>query len=130
MHDQIHHSRADGTHYPIEECHIFQAFRKREDTHADTEVFWRKDGTSFPAEYWSYPQRRDGKVVGAVVTFVDITDRKQAETRQAQSLQTRRRGKSTSRRVALAGIVGGEVQEDHRGGRRIAGPRFLPNLDD
>jgi PAS domain S-box-containing protein len=87
MHDQIHHSHADGTHYPIEECQIFQAFRKQENTHADTDVLWRKDGTSFPAEYWSYPQRRDGEVVGAVVTFVDITERKQVEEERALTTQ-------------------------------------------
>jgi signal transduction histidine kinase len=45
----------------------------------DDEVLWRSDGTSFPAEYWSYPQRRDGVVTGAVVTFLDITERKELE---------------------------------------------------
>ena len=78
MHDLIHHSRLDGSHYPVEECHIFQAFCCGQDMHVDDEVFWRADGTSFPAEYWSYPLRREGKVVGAVVTFIDITKRSQA----------------------------------------------------
>ena len=50
-------------------------------------MFWRKDGTSFPAEYWSHPQWKDGIAVGAVVTFVDISERKQAEARQAASLR-------------------------------------------
>ncbi len=79
MHWQIHAKYPDGTHFPVEECRIFQAFNKGEGTHVDDEVLWRSDGTSFPAEYWSYPQRRDGVVVGAVVTFLDITDRKRAE---------------------------------------------------
>ena len=47
--------------------------------HAKDEVFWRADGTSFAAEYYSYPQLKDGKVIGAVVTFMDITERKKAE---------------------------------------------------
>jgi len=47
--------------------------------HEDGELLWRADGTSFPAEYWSYPQWNDAKVVGAVVTFFDITERKRAE---------------------------------------------------
>jgi signal transduction histidine kinase len=50
-----------------------------EGSHVDDEVLWRADGTSFPAEYWSYPQRIDGVAVGAVVTFTDITQRKRAE---------------------------------------------------
>ena len=79
MHWQIHHKHPDGTHFPVEDCRIFRAFNKGEGTHVDDEVLWRSDGTSFPAEYWSYPQRHEGKVVGAVVTFLDITERKQVE---------------------------------------------------
>jgi len=79
MHWQIHHTYPDGTHFPVEECRIFEAFTKGEKTHVDDEVLWRSDGTSFPAEYWSYPQRLDGEIVGAVVTFLDITTRKKAE---------------------------------------------------
>jgi PAS domain S-box-containing protein len=79
MHDLIHHSHADGTLFPAEDCQIFQVFRTGEGIHADDEVLWRANGTSFPAEYWSYPQRRRQEVVGAVVTFVDITQRKLTE---------------------------------------------------
>jgi two-component system, NtrC family, sensor kinase len=76
MHDLIHHTREDGTHYPVEECHIFEAFRRGHGTHIDNEVLWRRDGTRFFAEYWSRPMRRGEQVVGTVVTFVDITQRK------------------------------------------------------
>jgi len=79
MHWQIHAKYPDGTHFPVEECRIFKAFNNGEGAHVDDEVLWRNDGTSFPAEYWSYPQRHDGEVVGAVVTFLDITDRKERE---------------------------------------------------
>jgi PAS domain S-box-containing protein len=79
MHTLIHHSRANGTPYPVEECHIFEAFRQGHGTHIDDEVFWRRDGTSFPAEYWSLPMHRNGKVIGTVVTFVDVTERKRTE---------------------------------------------------
>jgi len=75
MHWQIHHKYADGTRFPVEECRIFRAFQANEGSHVDDEVLWRADGTSFPAEYWSYPQRVDGAAVGAVVTFIDITER-------------------------------------------------------
>jgi len=79
MHWQIHQKHADGTRFPVEECRIFRAFQANEASHVDDEVLWRADGTSFPAEYWSYPQRIDGVAVGAVVTFIDITERKRAE---------------------------------------------------
>jgi len=79
MHDQIHNKFADGTLFPVEDCRICRAFQKMEASHADDEVLWRADGTSFPAEYWSYPQIVDDKSVGAVVSFIDITERKQLE---------------------------------------------------
>ena len=79
MHREIHHTRSDGSPYGVEECSIYRAFQCGEGSHADDEVLWRADGTSFPAEYWSYPVRKDGKVVGSVVTFLDITERKRAE---------------------------------------------------
>jgi formate hydrogenlyase transcriptional activator len=79
MHALEHHTRKDGTPYPIEECPIYIGFQKNEDVHRDDEVYWRKDGTSFPVEFWSHIVVRDGKTLGAVITFIDITERKQAE---------------------------------------------------
>ncbi|MEL7564455.1 MAG: response regulator [Dehalobacterium sp.] len=75
MHRLIHYKLSDGTILPVEKCKICQAFIKGESAHADDEVFWRADGAAFPVEYYSYPQYRDGEVVGAVVTFTDITER-------------------------------------------------------
>jgi PAS domain S-box-containing protein len=79
MHRLMHHTRPDGTHYPEEECFIFQAFRQGRAVRAENEVLWRKDGTSFPAFYSSSPIWQDGVVQGAVITFADITDYKAAE---------------------------------------------------
>ncbi|QEG40363.1 PAS domain-containing sensor histidine kinase [Roseimaritima ulvae] len=84
MHHLIHHSQADGTPIPPEECHIYQAFRQGHEVHIDDEVFWRKDGTPFDAEYWSFPVARDDDIEGCVVTFLDITDRKELERRQRE----------------------------------------------
>lgn len=80
IHDRIHHTRADGTPYPIGECKAYAAFRRGAPMHADDELFWRADGTPIPVEYWSYPMREEGVVVGSVVTFLDISERKAAET--------------------------------------------------
>jgi PAS domain S-box-containing protein len=79
MHSVIHYARPGGAPYPVEECGIYQAFKTGLDTHGDDEVLWRKDGTSFPAEYWSRVLHRNKRVIGTVVTFVDVTVRKQAE---------------------------------------------------
>jgi PAS domain S-box-containing protein len=89
MHALIHSERPDGGPCSGEGCRMDQAFRQGEGTHLDEEVLRRADGTSFPAEYWSYPVRRDGALVGAVVTFLDITERKRLEEqfRQAQKME-------------------------------------------
>ena len=78
-HAVMHHSRADGTPYPEIECPIIDSRSHGAGVHSDTEVFWRADGTFFPAEYWAYPIRKEGEVAGAVVTFLEITERKRAE---------------------------------------------------
>src|SRR5580704_547587 len=79
MHETIHHTHADGRPYPAADCWIMEAALCDMPVHVDTEVFWRSDGTSFPAEYWAYPVRRNDQVVGSVVTFMDITERRQNE---------------------------------------------------
>jgi len=85
-HEIVHHSRPDGKPYPNEECPVYRAFKDGAvHTNVDDEVFWRKDGTSFPVEYTSTPIVEDGKVLGAVVTFRDITDRKWLEKVLRQS---------------------------------------------
>ena len=63
----------------MDDCPIYNAFRRGEPCRIDSEVFWRQDGSSFPVEYSSYPVFDQGQVRGAVVTFVDITERKRAE---------------------------------------------------
>jgi PAS domain S-box-containing protein len=79
IHELIHHSHADGRPYPAAQCHIHEAFALDQPTHADDEVFWHKDGHAIPVEYWAHPIRRDGKVVGVVAAFLDISARKRAE---------------------------------------------------
>ncbi len=90
MHALEHHTRPDGTPYPIEECPIYLGFQKGQGVHRDDEVYWRRDGTYFPVEFWSHPVFREGKTVGAVITFVDITERKQAEELLRKSEQRKR----------------------------------------
>jgi len=79
MHPLIHHTKPDGTPNAPEQSPIYLAMRHREGAHVDDDVIWRADGTSFPAEYWSHPILRDDEVIGAVVTFLDVTERRRAE---------------------------------------------------
>ncbi len=79
MHELIHHTGGDRTGYKNDGCPILQAFSTGEGLHLENETLWRADGTSFPAEFWSHPQRRENEIVGAVVAFIDVTERKRTE---------------------------------------------------
>ena len=86
MHTTMHHTKTDGSPYPREECPMYAAFKDGTVHYVENEVLWRKDGTSFPVEYISTPIRDHGNnLLGAVVTFRDITERKQAELALHQS---------------------------------------------
>ena len=79
IHELIHHHYPDGTPYPATDCKALPTQLKGSRVHVDDEVFWRKDGTALPVEYWSHPIHREGSVVGAVVTFLDISQRRRGE---------------------------------------------------
>ncbi|PIR00130.1 MAG: hypothetical protein COV66_08510 [Nitrospinae bacterium CG11_big_fil_rev_8_21_14_0_20_45_15] len=79
QHDLIHHSRPDGSPYVKSECPIHSAFKDGEVCHVMNEVFWKKNGDSFPVEYTSNPIIENGVIAGAVVTFTDITAQIAAE---------------------------------------------------
>ncbi|MDR3390849.1 MAG: sensor domain-containing diguanylate cyclase [Sulfuriferula sp.] len=79
IHELIHHSHPDGSHYPAQECRMYAAYQHFKAIHVDDEVFWHKDGSAVPVEYWSQPIVREGVVIGAIATFLDITERKKNE---------------------------------------------------
>ena len=89
IHQLIHHTRADGSVYPEPECPVFRSFETEIDAQVSDDLFWRKDGSSFPVEYSSRQIRQKGEVVGAVVSFADLTDRKrqELEERHGQKLE-------------------------------------------
>ncbi len=88
QHRLVHHSRPDGTAYDRNDCPIYAAFTDGRVHQATDEVFWRKDGTSFPVEYTSTPIRENMKLLGAVVVFRDISEQKRAEE-EIQDLKRR-----------------------------------------
>ena len=82
LHEVIHHSRPDGSHYPKDECPIYKVTQSGRHVHISDEFFFRVNGTSFPVEYWARPIISEGEIRGAVCTFVDLTERKQMEAQQ------------------------------------------------
>jgi transcriptional regulator with GAF, ATPase, and Fis domain len=86
MHGAVHHTHADGSCYPREDCPIYAAFHDGSVLKVDGEVFWRKDGTSFHVEYTSTPLRDRGELIGAVIVFRDITLRRETEERLRNAL--------------------------------------------
>ena len=79
LHDRIHHTRADGGAYPVKDCPMFAAFTKGTEHRVESEVLWRKDGSSFFVSYSARPIIKEGRSAGAVVTFNDITERRKNE---------------------------------------------------
>jgi len=121
MHDRIHHSHPDGSSFDVHDCRIFKAFQEGNGTHVDDEVLWRADGSSFPAEYWSYPQRSGGEIVGAVVVFQDITERRQAEAFRIE--------KAKEFHTLLDGLPGYAFQKDAEGRYVAANAAFADALN-
>ncbi|RYY02333.1 MAG: PAS domain S-box protein [Gammaproteobacteria bacterium] len=86
IHSVIHHHRADGSRYPIEECKIGKAAREGNTIRVEDEVFWHKDGTPVPVSYSVSPILNNGSPAGAVITFSDITERQRDEAERKQLL--------------------------------------------
>ena len=99
MHDLIHHTRRDGSPFPLQECKIYEAFKLGKGAHVDDEVLWKADGSSFAAEYRSFPVSRDGELVGSVVTFLDITE----QLRVAETLRTQQSELTHAARLSTLG---------------------------
>ncbi|TWA71479.1 PAS domain S-box-containing protein [Azospirillum brasilense] len=85
LHVLLHHTRADGTPAPTIDCPVFEVLRTGEARGGSEDIYWRKDGTSFPVEFAASPMLEDGRVEGAVVVFHEIAERKRAEEALRQS---------------------------------------------
>jgi two-component system sensor histidine kinase VicK len=119
LHDTVHHTRADGTPYPDGECPITNSLRNLTTVRISDEVFWRKDGTSFPVEYVARPQidstgdgDGSGKAVGVVVAFTDTTERRALDRMKDEFISTvshELRTPLTSLRAALGLVSGGAL---------------------
>ena len=104
-HELVHYKRADGSLYAREECPIYRAFLKGIPAHLDDEVLWRADGTPFYADYRSWPIYENEKIIGAVVTFTDNSEKRriQEERQMAES-------KLRAAREALAAVIAHDLK--------------------
>lgn len=113
QHALIHHSYADGTPFPREACSVYAAFTDGEVHSVTDEVFWRKDGTSFPVDYVSTPIfNESGGVEGAVLSFRDITARKSAEEELRRTNEDLRRSNTELEQFAY--VASHDLQEPLR----------------
>jgi len=101
MHELVHHTHQGGSQYANSDCPIVRSFSSGDKIHCNTELFWRADGSSFPVEYWSYPITKDDEIIGAVVTFIDTSERKRTETQLRESEARYRSIFENSRSVML-----------------------------
>jgi PAS domain S-box-containing protein len=108
MHQLSHHTSVDGTPYPVEGCRIHQSLHNIVGTPRTEEIFWRADGTSFPTEYCSYPQIVNHEIVGAVVAFTDISQRKELELQKS----TLHQQLLHSQKMEAIGLLAGGIAHD------------------
>jgi PAS domain S-box-containing protein len=109
-HDTIHHSRPDGTRYPVDECPMLLPRVTGETVACDRDWFFRRDGTMFPVSYVSAPMDV-GTGRGAVVAFTDIGARLQADRAVQERDELLAAQKESLLRVAEV-VVGGAASAE------------------
>ncbi len=112
LHEAVRHSWSDGSPCAVGGCSILQAMREACVRQGSDEIFWRRDGTFFPVEYVSTPLREKGQIVGAVIVFRDITERRAIERMKDEFISVaghELRTPLTSIRGALGLVASGKL---------------------
>jgi PAS domain S-box-containing protein len=121
MQKLVRQTRADGTDYTADEYPIMRSLRQGMIQHSVDEMFWRKNGTGFPVEYSSTPILEDDRIVGAVLTFRDISRRKEAELALRKSEEQLRAFVDSSEDGIITMDAGGSIVFCNRGAERLFG---------
>ncbi len=85
LHRLAHHTRADGGPYPEDQCPVAKTLEAGLKCNVQDEILYRRDGTRFYSAYSASPIEEEGKIVGAVVTFRDVSARRNAEKNLSES---------------------------------------------
>jgi PAS domain S-box-containing protein len=112
LHEVIHHSYADGSPYAKDACPILRAMHRSETISMRDEVFWRRDGTAIPVEYNANPIMEEGRILGMVVAFQDVSERRRLEKMKDEFISTvghELRTPLTSLRASLGLISSGSL---------------------
>ncbi|MCG8427236.1 MAG: sigma 54-interacting transcriptional regulator [Chromatiales bacterium] len=126
IHYKHHHSYPDGSPYPHTACPIYAAINDGEVHEVSDELFWRKDGSSFPVEYTSTPIYDEGKLSGAVVVFKDITERKEAERKLLEAFREVEQLKEQLQEYNT--YLQEEIREEHNFGQIIGSSDALKRV--
>lgn len=86
VHATVHHTRADGSSCPPEECPLLSAMRSGQAARNDDDLFWRADGQPLPVATATQAMFKDGRIIGAVVSFIDISQRKMLDAAREKAL--------------------------------------------
>jgi len=118
VHDKIHHTKPDGSPYPVRECPLTGAARHRK-TVCGEDLFVRKDGTFFPVQYSASPIFREDRAVGTAIEFQDLTEVKAAERALRDSEELRRRIIESSTDCIKVLDLNGNLLFMSRGGQQL-----------
>ncbi|HVF37664.1 MAG TPA: response regulator [Sphingomicrobium sp.] len=124
LHDVIHHTKPDGTHYPVEECPIYRCAMTGQPAHVTEESFFRLDGAAVPVEYWATPICRNGEQIGASCTVIDLRERKQADAALREESRTLETLNRTGSAIAAELDLGRLVQMVTDAGVELTGAQF------
>ncbi len=124
LHEVIHHTKADGSHYPVQECPIYRCASTGQPAHVVEESFFRLDGTAVPVEYWATPIRRGDQHIGASCTIVDLRDQKRADAALREQSRTLETLNSTGSAIAAELDLERLVQMVTDAGVELTGAQF------
>lgn len=108
VHAAVHHSRPDGTLYPVEECAVISAVRAGRKLRLERDVFWRVDGTAVPVAVATHPIWRNNAVAGAVMSFIDMSE--QVKLEEAQNIARRAAEDATRSKSAFLANMSHEIR--------------------
>jgi PAS domain S-box-containing protein len=114
-HDTFHHTRPDGSRYAREDCPIYKDFKDGISNYQKSDMFICKDGAALPIEYTSSPIVDDGNLIGGVVAFRDITERRRQEKQLQGALESLRKALGTTIQVMVSAV---EIRDPYTAGHQ------------